>query len=1032
MKAKFIDTQHSPVGVLGTLFSSPSEIAHSSTSKNFYQNPKSDLLNQSETNLNNSTAKKHSTSLQKIQTDSNTPKILNQTSSSLLIRQSTTTLEKLRRRPNGKKNEGAGLRHPKNSMISGQDFGFSSCNSSLVSNEPGSAGKLFLSDKGIISGEDSMLKPSFQRTFINNRSNPSRQYAIRDNPQKIKEYQDRINAMNEKIAKLAGNSMWEGDITQQFQTYSTQTRLALDKAYSKFILFPDIEVDLMEALTSKEASFMKLINLIKGSMNEIFVSNKSRGQQIKVLEEDNKKMRSKLNEEKSKELLIKEIDPIEMRNMYQNSLKNNEKNERVWNVERQQMIAQIQKLTSEIEELRNTNNFSDLKKQYESFQTLVYAKIKDLERDIEEKDVKILKLENLLTRSTMSYKEVQKEFKELQVKHENLSTHYQNYKRDFESSAETQSMYKEMALMSREDLIHTQMRCSSLNDTLNKTTAKFIDAQFKLDKLKREQSEMSIVNEADFQKDSSLLSTIKEAFQNTRRQQLGIRTQNSHGAITVNDPVSVENVQLEKYCYSKPSFYVFIQEEFEAEIIKTEANPEEKVFSIDRESLSSVRAMLDSKYNEFAYYEDARLHSQFPDFVYSWLNSFHVCPIEKRIKMANAEDPAQIRARRINLYKFLMNPKMNKIWDVVTFRDFLEERCAADEVFFYLTCRYILFRGPQLSYYSSCINPIHWIQFDKAEKLIEIILNKLGQEDFNTVKFKLRERAKKKAGKFFIDSGFVLRVLLEFYRNEKRLKLLMLQETFNKVSTSGKNNKPHVTFDVFKQFIEINYSFVSELEKARLYREAWHIGNGKVDYESFFIAANESNFFITALRASVIQKTVTLDTFSLTSEDQIYLQDMNKMISTKYAELFVLFEKTKNFARLLGIENIVSSAVQLENVITKKFDSAFDETKGHGLYLLFNQLIQMYQRIRNQYFLTYRNTPTSEYELAKNDMKSIDIMMESISRYAVLDQADYMEKHNKARKFQTYYRRRRDGWYGLMTTLLQKVRSKEKKDTHES
>jgi len=1030
MKAKFIDTYlGSPGGALGSLLGSPSEIAHSATSKNFH--PKADLLNQSETTLNNSTSKKHSTSLQKMYIEPMTPKILNQTSSSLLIRQSTTTLEKLRRRPNAKKSDGNILRHPKNSLTSGNDFGFSSCNSSLVSND-NTPGKLFLSDKNVLTGEDSVLKsPTFQRTFINNRSNPSRQYAIRENPQKIKEYQDRINTITDKIAKLAGNSMWEGDVTQQFQTYSAQTKLSLDKAYSKFLLFPDIEIDLMEALTSKETSFIRLINLIKALMNETTISNKSRGQQLKVLEEENKKLKAQLTEEKSRETLLKEFDTVEMRNMLQNSLKANEKNERVWSVEKQQMLAQIQKLTSEMEELRDTNNFSDLKKQYESFQTLVYAKIKDLEREIEEKDVKILKLENLLTRSTISYKDMQKDFKELQIKHENLSTHYQNYKRDFESSAETQSMYKEMAMMSREDLMQTQMRCSSLNDTLNKTTAKFIDAQFKLDKMKREQSEMSIVNEVEFQKDSSLLSVIKEAFQNTKRSQFGIKTQNSHGAIVSTDPVSVENVQLEKYCYSKPTFYVFIQEEFEAEMAKAEANPEDKVFSIDRESLSMVRAIFDSKYNEFAYYEDTRLHSQFPDFVYSWVNSFLVDPVEKRIKMANSEDPAQLQARRINFYKFLMNPKMNKIWDVVTFRDFLEEKCAADEVFFYLSCRYILFRGPQLSYYSSCINPIHWVQFEKAEKLIEIILNKLGQEDFNTVKFKLRERAKKKAGKFFIDSGFVLRVLLEFYKNEKRLKLLMLQETFNKVSTSGKNNKPHVTFDVFKQFIEINYSFVTELEKAKLYREAWHIGNGKVDYESFFIAANESNFFIATLRSSVIQKTITLDTFSLTPDDNLYLSEMNKMISTKYAELFILFEKTKNFARFLGIESIVSNAVQLENIITKRFDSSYDETKGHGLYIVFNQLIQIYQRIRNQYFLTYRNSPTSEFELAKTDMKYLDIMMESVSRYALLDQADYMERHNKARKFQLYYRRRRDGWFGLMTTLLQKVRSKEKKDTHE-
>ena len=40
--------------------------------------------------------------------------------------------------------------------------------------------------------------------------------------------------------------------------------------------------------------------------------------------------------------------------------------------------------------------------------------------------------------------------------------------------------------------------------------------------------------------------------------------------------------------------------------------------------ISTLRGILDSKYNEFIMNDDVRLYSKFPDFVFSWLGTYEV------------------------------------------------------------------------------------------------------------------------------------------------------------------------------------------------------------------------------------------------------------------------------------------------------------------------------------------------------------------------------------------------------------------------
>jgi len=46
---------------------------------------------------------------------------------------------------------------------------------------------------------------------------------------------------------------------------------------------------------------------------------------------------------------------------------------------------------------------------------------------------------------------------------------------------------------------------------------------------------------------------------------------------------------------------------------------------------------------------------------------------------------------RINFYLELTNPLLNKLWEVIIFREFLSDKGSIDELYFYLHYRNILF-----------------------------------------------------------------------------------------------------------------------------------------------------------------------------------------------------------------------------------------------------------------------------------------------------------------------------------------------------
>lgn len=70
----------------------------------------------------------------------------------------------------------------------------------------------------------------------------------------------------------------------------------------------------------------------------------------------------------------------------------------------------------------------------------------------------------------------------------------------------------------------------------------------------------------------------------------------------------------------------------------------------------------------------------------------------------------------------LSNEKSNKLWEVVVFKEFLEEKASPDELYFYLHCRHLLFKGPQLEASNSTFDIINFVNFKYAVEVVRTML----------------------------------------------------------------------------------------------------------------------------------------------------------------------------------------------------------------------------------------------------------------------------------------------------------------------
>ncbi len=99
------------------------------------------------------------------------------------------------------------------------------------------------------------------------------------------------------------------------------------------------------------------------------------------------------------------------------------------------------------------------------------------------------------------------------------------------------------------------------------------------------------------------------------------------------------------------------------------------------------------------------------------------------------------------------------------------------------------------------------MKLEKAEFLLEMLMKTFDIEVINFIKAKMRDRAKRKTKCTLIDSGFFLRILLEFYRTERKHRFRFIQNLFVKASIIAgdvPSSRPIVIFYQMHKYIVLN------------------------------------------------------------------------------------------------------------------------------------------------------------------------------------------------------------------------------------
>lgn len=137
---------------------------------------------------------------------------------------------------------------------------------------------------------------------------------------------------------------------------------------------------------------------------------------------------------------------------------------------------------------------------------------------------------------------------------------------------------------------------------------------------------------------------------------------------------------------------------------------------------------------------------------------------------------------RCKFFKNIIHPMIDRHWESMTFREFLEEKNSNDEIYFYLLCRFFLFKGGQLNHLQGGLCFSHWIKFENVLQIIDLIFRGFDEENINFLKRKLKNYCKFKNHNNLINAGFVLRIFLEYYHNERKHRYKLIKEIFQSKS----------------------------------------------------------------------------------------------------------------------------------------------------------------------------------------------------------------------------------------------------------
>lgn len=657
-------------------------------------------------------------------------------------------------------------------------------------------------------------------------------------------------------------------------------------------------------------------------------------------------------------------------------------------------------LLKQLEGFLNHQDVDKLIKELESTKANTKMRTDHYEAELRNRENMLSKVEIMYNGTKRMNENLNQANKTMETRLAELQEEYNTYKKSFESLVEEKNMYRERSFMQLADYESLQQQYMTLQEYFEKLKDRYLEEREKTKKL----SEMCIYYEkaetsSTYNIEAQTLGSIHDAQTTGKAVQLK-RLQDAGGRTT--------GVDLNNYVLAKPAYSLLFPKQ------DKDKSPTAKEPRITMNFVATLRAIYDSKYNEFLYAENYAQVSRFPEFVYSWIGKFILDNTTRKVRASTIKDTDPDIAR-IEMIALFQTPVSSRLWECIVFKEFLDEKHTRDELLYFLHCRHLLFRGPQLNDQSSSFVFNYYVRLEWAEYVLEQLLgNKHTWESLNVMKAKFRDRAKQKKNVHLIDSIFFLRILLEEYKKEKAEKLLTYKRAILEAQGSISGKKP-VSFDAIREFFTSHFPDTYEIEKVEFYRKCWMYNNGHVDADALLMVLNEENFFAKLINFGGLDEKLVpkgLGIHFLNQTDKVY-----DTVLRKYRAL-------NDNVNLLQ-ENVIQLGVEKFLVDNQEFDKRIRtssyETKGfHGKDIHIELLSFFIHTYKLGNMMLYLNGPERGLTAEGNVEEVFATFRDTFGRMNEDKDGDRkeFEVNIKAKKLQKFFKGKLSSWYKLMKFIL--------------
>ena len=183
-----------------------------------------------------------------------------------------------------------------------------------------------------------------------------------------------------------------------------------------------------------------------------------------------------------------------------------------------------------------------------------------------------------------------------------------------------------------------------------------------------------------------------------------------------------------------------------------------------------------------------------------------------------------------------MKPSLNNNWEVVSFREFLLETCSFEHVFFYLQVRSYLLGHDLSTHVSSHFESYFYVRVSQAERVLRLFLSHINKNLINSLYSSLRMSTVRVNGQKCVESGFTLRLFLEFYKAHRHKETGSLFSSIQQVSSC--KQRPVLNFQQFCQVMQHKFR-LSHLTIIKLYRGWFSAREGGVTAEALLLGVTE-------------------------------------------------------------------------------------------------------------------------------------------------------------------------------------------------